>query len=82
MGPQGRIGGEVSRKNHELAIGQRPPESNKHKRHQALSLAELSIAAQQAQSHHLAFKFSPVHASSRWLSASDDSLKMSCRKWA
>jgi hypothetical protein len=60
--PEDRTDDEVWHKYHEPATDQRSSERNKPGSHQALSLAELSIAAQRAQSHHLAFKFSSVHA--------------------
>ena len=65
MDPHDRIEGEVWHKYHELAIDQLSKECNNHGSHQALSLAVLSIAAQRAQSHHSAFKFLFVHASSQ-----------------
>ena len=62
-GPHDLIAGEVLHKNHELDTDQRPPECNESGSHQALSLAELSIAAQRAaQSHQLAFKVPFVEA--------------------
>lgn len=61
MGPQDRIEGEVWRKNRELAVDHRSPGCKKHENHQALSLVIMPIAAWQAQSHRLAFKFSSVH---------------------
>lgn len=76
--PHDHIEGEAWGKNRELAIDHRSPGCKTRGNHQALTLVILSIAARQAQSHHLAFKFSSVHAASRWLSASD-SLNMSRR---
>ena len=62
-GPEDRTDDEVWHKYHELAIDQRSSECNKHGSHEALSLAELSIAAQRAaQSHQLAFKVPFVEA--------------------
>lgn len=65
MDPHDRIEGEVWHKYHELAIDQLSKECDNHGSHQALSLAVLSIAAQRAQSHHLAFKFLFIHGSSQ-----------------
>lgn len=62
-GPEDRTDDEVWHKYHELVIDQRSSECNKHGSHEALSLAELSIAAQRAaQSHQLAFKVPFVEA--------------------
>jgi hypothetical protein len=80
MGPRDRIEDEVWHRYDEPAIDQRSPECNKHGSHQALSLAVLSIAAQWAQSHHLAFKVSYVHAFCGQHFASRH-LEMSSRNW-
>ena len=55
-GPRGLIDGKGRHKSDALAVDQRSPECNEHESCQALSWVVLSIVAQQAQSHRLAFK--------------------------